>query len=91
MKPLTEKNLPDGKILACGGISGRMELYLYTITFMPAIRKKDASKQGKRNPDLLSHKKVMRETYEASRLEGKVQNLGIKNLGRQKKKPTQPE
>jgi hypothetical protein len=58
---------------------------------MPTINEKSASKRGKQNPDLLSHKKVMRETYEASRLEGKVQNLGIKNLGRQKKKPTRSE
>ncbi len=58
---------------------------------MPTINEKSASKRGKQNPDLLSHKKVTRGTPEAARLEGKVQNLGIKNLGRQKKKPVQPE
>lgn len=49
------------------------------------------SKRGKQDPASLSHKKVTRGTPEASRLEGKVQNLGIKNLGRQKKKPARSE
>ncbi|MFZ2187116.1 MAG: hypothetical protein WAV46_00610 [Candidatus Moraniibacteriota bacterium] len=56
---------------------------------MATLKEQDGSKRGKRNPGLLSHKEIAPSTYEASRLEGKVQNLGIKNLGHQKKKKSQ--
>lgn len=46
--------------------------------------KKD-TKQGKREPNTLSHQPVG-SMHEAHRLEGKVKNVGIKNLGHQKKK-----
>ena len=46
--------------------------------------KKD-SKQGKREAGVLSHQPVG-SMHEAHRLEGKVKNVGIKNVGHQKKK-----
>lgn len=53
---------------------------------MSALRKKGDSKRGKQDPDLLPHKKDVKATFEAHRLEGKVKNVGIKNIGRQRKK-----
>lgn len=49
-----------------------------------APEKKD-SKQGKREAGVLSHQPVG-SMHEAHRLEGKVKNIGIKNVGHQKKK-----
>lgn len=48
---------------------------------------KTDNKRGKQDLNALSHKKnVGSMMYEATRLEGKVKNVGIKNLGHQKKK-----
>jgi len=49
------------------------------------------AKRGKQDAASVSHKKIQPSTYQATRLEGKVQNLGIKNLGRQKRKPAQSD
>lgn len=49
------------------------------------------NKQGKQNPHALPHIKDVKVMHEAHRLEGKVKNLGIKNLGHQKKKSARPE
>lgn len=46
---------------------------------------KKEDKRGKRDLQVLSHQKVG-SMHEAARLEGKVKNVGIKNLGHQKKK-----
>jgi hypothetical protein len=54
---------------------------------MTTLKKKGESKRGKQNPDLLAHIKDVKVTHEAHRLEGKVKNIGIKNIGHQKKKP----
>jgi len=44
-------------------------------------------KQGKQEePNTLAHKDNVNSMYEAHRLEGKVKNMGIKNIGHQKKK-----
>jgi len=40
----------------------------------------------KRRTGLVDIKKDVKVTFEAHRLKGKVKNLGIKNLGHQKKK-----
>jgi HPt (histidine-containing phosphotransfer) domain-containing protein len=42
-------------------------------------------KRGKQEPNVLSHQPVG-SMHEAHRLKGEVKNLGIKNLGHQKKK-----
>lgn len=42
-------------------------------------------KAGKKRESSVSHQKVG-SMHEAARLEGKVKNVGIKNLGHQKKK-----
>lgn len=47
--------------------------------------KKD-DKRGKQDANALSHQPVG-SMHEAHRLEGKVKNVGIKNVGRQQKKP----
>ncbi len=52
---------------------------------MATIQGQPESKRGKQDPNLLSHQNVG-SMHEASRLEGKVKNRGIKNLGHQKKK-----
>lgn len=54
---------------------------------MAIVQEQSDDKRGKQHPDLLPHKKNVKVTFEAHRLEGKVKNLGIKNLGHQKKKP----
>ncbi len=41
---------------------------------------------SKRRTGLVTLKKDVKVTFEAHRLEGKVKNQGIKNLGHQKKK-----
>lgn len=46
---------------------------------------KSDSKRGKREENVLSHQNVG-SMHEATRLEGKVKNMGIKNFGHQKKK-----
>lgn len=46
---------------------------------------KKEDKRGKQDQQTLSHQKVG-SMHEAARLEGKVKNVGIKNLGHQKKK-----
>ncbi|MBP9728062.1 MAG: hypothetical protein KBD27_01660 [Candidatus Moranbacteria bacterium] len=46
---------------------------------------KGDTKRGKRDEGLLSHQPVG-SMHEAHRLEGKVKNVGIKNVGHQKKK-----
>lgn len=46
---------------------------------------KPDSKRGKQDPNMLSHQGVG-SMHEAHRLEGKVKNVGIKNVGHQKKK-----
>lgn len=46
--------------------------------------KKD-TKRGQREMNVLSHQPVG-SMHEAHRLEGKVKNVGIKNVGHQKKK-----
>jgi len=43
-------------------------------------------KLHKRRTGLVNLKKDVKVTFEAHRLEGKVKNQGIKNLGHQKKK-----
>lgn len=53
---------------------------------MVTTPEKNDTKQGKRDPNMLSHQSVG-SMHEAHRLEGKVKNVGIKNLGHQKKKP----
>ena len=53
---------------------------------MAITREKNDDKRGKQNPNALSHKENVNSMYEAHRLEGKVKNVGIKNLGHQKKK-----
>lgn len=52
---------------------------------MVTTPEKTDDKRGKRDPYALSHQKVG-SMHEAARLEGKVKNVGIKNLGHQKKK-----
>ncbi len=47
---------------------------------------KSDNKRRKQDPNTLSHKENINPMYEAHRLEGKVKNVGIKNLGHQKKK-----
>lgn len=47
---------------------------------------KSDAKRGKQDPISLTHKKNIKTGYEAHRLEGKVKNVGIKNIGHQKKK-----
>ncbi|MDO8565589.1 MAG: hypothetical protein Q7S04_00195 [Candidatus Moranbacteria bacterium] len=47
---------------------------------------KNDAKRGKQDMSMLSHKKNIGSMYEAHRLEGKVKNVGIKNVGHQKKK-----
>lgn len=47
---------------------------------------KKEDKRGKQDPNALSHKKHVGSMHEAARLEGKVKNVGIKNVGHQKKK-----
>ncbi len=42
-------------------------------------------KRGKQEPNVLSHQPVG-SMHEAHRLKGEVKNLGIKNVGHQKKK-----
>lgn len=53
---------------------------------MAIMREKNDNKRGKQDPNALSHKENVNSMYEAHRLEGKVKNVGIKNLGHQKKK-----
>ena len=53
---------------------------------MRTFQEKNDDKRGKQDPNLLSHKKHIKATFEAHRLEGKVKNVGIKNIGHQKKK-----
>lgn len=43
-------------------------------------------KGGKRDSEVMAHRKNIHTGYEAHRLEGKVKNVGIKNIGHQKKK-----
>jgi hypothetical protein len=50
------------------------------------LRETNDSKRGKQDEMSLSHKKDVGSMHEAHRLEGKVKNVGIKNLGHQKKK-----
>ncbi len=52
---------------------------------MVTTPEKNDTKQGKRDPNMLSHQPVG-SMHEAHRLEGKVKNVGIKNVGHQKKK-----
>lgn len=47
---------------------------------------KAGSKRGKQDPHRLSHQGIG-SMHEAHRLEGKVKNVGIKNVGHQAKKP----
>lgn len=53
---------------------------------MVSLMKKAGGKQGKKNPLLLTHKKNVKTTWETHRLEGKVKNRGIRNVGHQKRK-----
>jgi len=52
---------------------------------MVIVPKKHDSKRGKRDENVLSHQSVG-SMHEAHRLDGKVKNVGIKNVGHQKKK-----
>lgn len=52
---------------------------------MVTTPEKTDDKRGKQDPSRLSHQSVG-SMHEATRLEGKVKNMGIKNLGHQKKK-----
>lgn len=52
---------------------------------MVTTPEKTDDKRGKQDPYALSHQPVG-SMHEAARLEGKVKNVGIKNLGHQKKK-----
>ncbi|MDP2838259.1 MAG: hypothetical protein Q8O53_03215 [Candidatus Moranbacteria bacterium] len=47
---------------------------------------KNASKRGKQDTTAQAHKKNINSMFQAHRLEGKVKNVGIKNIGHQKKK-----
>ncbi len=44
------------------------------------------SKRGKQDSKLFAHKQPGNPMFQAHNLEGKVKNLGIKNIGRQQKK-----
>ena len=57
---------------------------------MVLLREKSDSKRGKQDPMLLAHQKNIKTKWEAHRLEGKVKNRGIKNVGRQKRTSAQP-
>lgn len=46
---------------------------------------KGAAKRGKQDPMALSHKTHI-GAYQAHKLEGKVKNVGIKNVGHQRRK-----
>lgn len=52
---------------------------------MVTTPEKRESKRGTREENALSHQSVG-SMHGATRLEGKVKNMGIKNLGHQKKK-----
>lgn len=52
---------------------------------MVTTPEKTDDKRGKQDLYALSHQKVG-SMHEATRLEGKVKNMSIKNLGHQKKK-----
>ncbi len=52
---------------------------------MVTTPEKTDNKRGKQDEHALSHQKVG-SMHEAHRLEGKVKNVGIKNVGHQKKK-----
>lgn len=49
------------------------------------------TKKGKQEESRLSHQESKGSLYQAARLEGKVRNRGIKNIGDQKKKEAQGE
>ena len=54
---------------------------------LPAKKEeKSDAKRGKQDSRLLAHIKDVKVMHEAHRLEGKVKNMGIKNVGHQKKK-----
>ncbi len=58
---------------------------------MALIQKRSDAKRGKQDPLSLAHRKNIKTKWEAHRLEGKVKNRGIKNVGRQKRKAAQPK
>jgi len=53
---------------------------------MVTTPEKSDSKRGKQDTTDQAHKKNINSMFQAHRLEGKVKNVGIKNLGHQKKK-----
>ena len=53
---------------------------------MKVVDRTSDPKRGKQDETTLPHKKDVHTGYDAHRLEGKVKNMGIKNLGHQKKK-----
>lgn len=56
---------------------------------MTLAQEKNDAKRGKQDPLLFAHQKNIKTKWEAHRLEGKVKNRGIKNVGRQKRKAAQ--
>lgn len=53
---------------------------------MQMTKEKSDPKRGKQDSRLLAHIKDVKVMHETHRLEGKVKNVGIKNVGHQKKK-----
>lgn len=53
---------------------------------MLITEEQNASKRGKQDTTAQAHKKNINSMFQAHRLEGKVKNVGIKNVGHQKKK-----
>ena len=53
---------------------------------MLITEEQNASKRGKQDTTTQAHKKNIHSMFQAHRLEGKVKNVGIKNVGHQKKK-----
>lgn len=53
---------------------------------MSTNKKTEGPKLGKKDPKILSHKPPGNPLFQAARLEGKVRNFGIKNIGPQMKK-----
>lgn len=76
----------------CGEIGAKIvENRVLTFILMAIFSAQKDNKRGKQNPNVLPHIKDVKVSHEAHRLEGKVKNLGIKNLGHQKKKSSGPK
>jgi hypothetical protein len=69
--------------------SGKIEIrYIIHINEIPMKLRTTHNdpKRGSREPNVLAHKGDAYSMHDAHRLEGKVKNVGIKNVGHQKKK-----